>query len=346
MNTAIGSLASADGIAYDPAQRRPAWSSRSSDYSSVQPATIAVDRDHDGRWIGRVVYLERHQGVLWAVAEVDAEPTVAIKVGDDVVHVLTNLFFSAERVAVDDEDIVLRSVAITRTPARLGARPLTWFAGDLGDRGMWLLNRRRLGGHLGELVERAAESRYTGFFRSSTVIHDTEPAGGLSPIAAPGDAPTPGLLYRSAETLDITVSERRLELIVMPYESETLVGHQGRVIAEVIGRGAFDGIERQPGRVPVNRDHNVERVIGKAIAFHPSRREGLVAEVKIANTSLGDESLQLAAEGILDCSAAFGVRAERWENNGQRRRVTAATLAHIALTPDPAYPDARILSVH
>ena len=62
-------------------------------------------------------------------------------------------------------------------------------------------------------------------------------------------------------------------------------------------RGAFDGIQRRPNRIKVNRDHNLERTVGKAVAFHPSRDEGLVAEVKISRTLLGDETLSLGRRG-------------------------------------------------
>ena len=74
---------------------------------------------------------------------------------------------------------------------------------------------------------------------------------------------------------------------------------------ETIGRGAFDGIERRANRIRVNRDHNLERTVGRAVALHPSRDEGLVAEVRIAQTDLGEETLALAADGCLDASAGF-----------------------------------------
>ena len=36
--------------------------------------------------------------------------------------------------------------------------------------------------------------------------------------------------------------DRTIELIVMPYEQETIVS-TGRMIEEIVSRGAFDGIE-------------------------------------------------------------------------------------------------------
>ena len=133
----------------------------------------------------------------------------------------------------------------------------------------------------------------------------------------------------------------------MPYETPTLATDYGRgVVTELIGRGAFDGIERRANRVRVNRDHDLKRTVGRAIALHPSREEGLVAEIKIARTDLGEETLTLADDECLDASAGFRPMpgGEHWETRN-RVRITKAWLGHIALTPDPAYVDAKVLAV-
>jgi HK97 family phage prohead protease len=160
------------------------------------------------------------------------------------------------------------------------------------------------------------------------------------------EQPAGELEIRVAEVASVSFPDRTIELVVMPYEQETLVPYQGRMVTEVVARGAFDGIERRANRVRVNRDHDVSRTVGRAIAFHPQRDEGLVAEVRIAQTLLGDETLQLAGEEILDASAGFLPMpgGERWENRA-RRRLTKVWLGHIALTPDPAYESARVLAV-
>ena len=164
------------------------------------------------------------------------------------------------------------------------------------------------------------------------------------------------LEYRVAQLADVSFPTRTLELIVMPYETETMIAERGKVFTEVVSRGAFDGIESRNARVRVNRDHDVTRTVGRAVAFHPSRDEGLVAELRIANTDLGTETLNLADEGCLDASAGFGLlrknrrtgpvvaNAETWEGK-DRRRLNHLYLAHIALTPDPAYETARVLAV-
>jgi HK97 family phage prohead protease len=160
------------------------------------------------------------------------------------------------------------------------------------------------------------------------------------------EEPRGQLRYRAAQQIGVSFPDRTIELIVMPYEREAVVKHQGRPVTEIVSRGAFDGIERRSNRVRVNRDHDVTRTVGRAVAFHPSREEGLVAELRIAQTPLGDETLQLADEEILDASAGFLPMpgGERWENRS-RVRLTKLWLAHIAMTPDPAYESARVLAV-
>lgn len=161
------------------------------------------------------------------------------------------------------------------------------------------------------------------------------------------ERPAGQLRYRSAEPIGVSFPNRTIELIVMPYETEALVEIDGRMVFESVARGAFAGLERRANRVRVNRDHDLKRTIGRAVAFHPSRDEGLVAELKIARTDLGDETLTLADEGILDASAGYLPMpgGEQWERGRTRVRMTKCWLGHIAMTPDPAYESARVLAV-
>lgn len=160
------------------------------------------------------------------------------------------------------------------------------------------------------------------------------------------DQPTGQLEYRAAQQVGVNFPTRTIELIVMPYEREAMVAYQGRMIREIVATGAFDGIERRANRVRVNRDHDVTRTVGRAVRFWPSREEGLVAAVRIAQTQLGDETLQLADEEILDASAGFLPMpgGETWQGRSVRR-LTKLWLGHIAMTPDPAFEEARVLAV-
>lgn len=164
--------------------------------------------------------------------------------------------------------------------------------------------------------------------------------------SVPPATPPEGMRFRTAEQIGVSYPKRIIELIVSPYETEALVQHEGRMIKEIFSRGAYDGIERRANRVRVNRDHDLARTVGRAVAFHPSREEGLVAELRIAATDLGDETLALAEEECLDASAGYlpMPNGEVWETRN-RVRVTRAWLGHIAMTPDPAYETARVLAV-
>jgi len=174
MNTVIGILATKDGIASDPTQRRSRWSTPAAEIRAVQPAYVPVDVEHTGDWCGEVVHLERDErGSVWCLAQVEAAPAVRVRVGRDVVDVPSQFFFSIERTPFDT-DILVRSVSLTRRPARLGARPVVWYEGGLSDRGGWHTDWS-----LRPLITRAAEANYTRHGRPLT-IHNTNPMAGFT----------------------------------------------------------------------------------------------------------------------------------------------------------------------
>jgi HK97 family phage prohead protease len=165
----------------------------------------------------------------------------------------------------------------------------------------------------------------------------------------------PPIEYRGknegVQVTGVSFPKRTIELVVMPYETETVVPYRNRMVRETVARGAFDGIENRPSKVCVNRDHDTTRLCGKAVSFRPSRDEGLVAEVRMSRTDLGTETLELAADGILGASAGFwpwvyddGRLGEEWPQR-DLRRLTKISLDHIAMTPTPAYADAVVLDV-
>lgn len=159
--------------------------------------------------------------------------------------------------------------------------------------------------------------------------------------------PRGAIEIRSATVTDVRYPKREIELVVMPYDEMTVVEYHGRMIREICTRGAFDGVERRANRVKVNRDHDLARTCGRAVALHPSRDEGLVAELRISQTPLGDETLALAEDGVLDASAGFAVfpGGERWLENRQLRRLDKCWLGHIGLVPEPAYEGAQVLAL-
>jgi HK97 family phage prohead protease len=164
--------------------------------------------------------------------------------------------------------------------------------------------------------------------------------------------PEGALRFRSGTQLGVSFPKRLIELVVSPYEEPTLVEYRGRMISETIARGAYNGIQRRARSskpVHANRDHDVTRPVGKVIAFHPSREEGLVAEVKVSRGPLGDETLDMCDDGVLGISAGYRPKSpehenEKWEGRN-RVRILKAWLGHVAFTAVPAYEGAKVLSV-
>jgi phage head maturation protease len=158
--------------------------------------------------------------------------------------------------------------------------------------------------------------------------------------------PTSPVEFRSVSEMEVRYAERTIELLLMPYDNDAAVMVHGRPVVESHAPGAYDGVERRVNRVKVNRDHDLARTVGRAVGLHPSRAEGLVGELRIARTPLGDETLGLAEDGALEPSVGFAVMpgGERWVENRSRRRVTRAFLDHIAMVPEGAY-EGRVLSV-
>jgi len=180
MNTILGVIATQDGIASDPTQRRSRWATPAAEIRAVQPAYVPVDVEHTGQWCGEVLHLERDErGSVWCLAEVDAAPAVRVRVGADIVDVPSEFFFSIERTPFDT-DILVRSVSLTRRPARLGAKPVTWFPGDLSDRSGWHIDWQ-----LRPLIARASESNYTRH-GGPLLIRDTRPPAALLTRLGPG----------------------------------------------------------------------------------------------------------------------------------------------------------------
>jgi len=157
------------------------------------------------------------------------------------------------------------------------------------------------------------------------------------------------------QVADVNFPKRIVTVIAMPYESPTEIISGGRAFTEVVSRGAFDGVEKRASKIRANRDHSWDRVVGKIVGLHPSRREGLVAEVRMFTTDDGEETLQLCDQGGLDASAGFMLLrrpdgrihedAEVWERNRSVRRLNRILLDHLAFVANPAYPDAAVIDV-
>lgn len=155
------------------------------------------------------------------------------------------------------------------------------------------------------------------------------------------------LEFRSSAVAGVNFAQRIIEVIAVPYEQEAAVEYRSELWKESFARGAFDGIEKRPNRVRANIDHDNRRLIGKVVTFYPSRDEGLVAEVRISQTLLGDETLALADDGVLAASVGFTTRArdQVFNRAARTRRIVKAFVDHLALTATPVYAGADVLSV-
>jgi HK97 family phage prohead protease len=147
---------------------------------------------------------------------------------------------------------------------------------------------------------------------------------------------------------DVDFRQRIIDVIAVPYEQEAEIAWRGETWREVFLRSAFNGIENHAGRVPVNREHVVGDTVGKVVRLDPYDDRGLLASVKIARTPRGDDTLQLASEGMLGASVGYFVKRGSDVETNRRlmlRRVKRAFLQHLAMTESPAYVGAETVSV-
>jgi HK97 family phage prohead protease len=155
-----------------------------------------------------------------------------------------------------------------------------------------------------------------------------------------------GIEFRSSTITEVNTRQRLVDLIAVPWNQEAQVVWQGDVWKEVFTRGAFPGIETAKG-VRVNREHHVGDTVGKVIAFEDAA-EGLLSQVKIANTSRGEETLALADEDMISASVGFTVKKPsdvQINSRTRERRVMRAFLHHLAMVESPAYEGAHVLAV-
>lgn len=181
------------------------------------------------------------------------------------------------------------------------------------------------------------------------------------------DRPRYPIETRDATLTSVNYAKRIIDVLAVPWEEEAPAMYKGQVWREVFTRGAFDGLEKRPGRVRVNRDHDPQRTVGKMLAAH-NASEGLVASLRISQTPLGDETLALADDDVLAPSVAFacGGAGQRFIPNPGKpagsnrlldriptehrnalgvRRVLRAFLDHISMETDQAYDGAKVLAV-
>lgn len=152
--------------------------------------------------------------------------------------------------------------------------------------------------------------------------------------------------HRAAEVAGVDFEERVITFIAVPYGQETVVADRdGNPIGELVERGAFKGVRAEDNPVTINREHDYTRTIGKVAKFDTNDERGLIVDAKISRTPLGDETLQLARDGVLRASVGMMFRRSDAPIRNGLRTIKRAMLDHIALLPNPAYAGAAVLAV-
>jgi hypothetical protein len=163
------------------------------------------------------------------------------------------------------------------------------------------------------------------------------------------EVPAEPILYRSASVVGVNFAQRIIEFVAAPYDEEAVIMWRGEPWRELFVRGAWDGIEKRPNRVKVNRGHDKNRTVGKIANWWPSRQEGLVGAARISQTPLGDETLALAEDEVLGPSVGYVAPARFVELNKRSRpglrSVRRAFMDHLSFVPDPTWESAAVLSV-
>jgi hypothetical protein len=154
---------------------------------------------------------------------------------------------------------------------------------------------------------------------------------------------------RMAEAVEVHSRQRQIDMRAVPYDepAECWDQHDNRRYTETIGADAFKVERRRPNQVKILRDHDRQRLIGSLTSVHPNRDDGLHVTGKVAPTTLGEESLSLAAEGDLFVSIGFIPDPAFDEWDARRTSVVrhSCTLVEVSLVPFPAYDGAEVLAV-
>jgi HK97 family phage prohead protease len=150
---------------------------------------------------------------------------------------------------------------------------------------------------------------------------------------------------RSATLANVDFEDRIIQVVAVPYDQEAAVPYGGQMVVETVAPGAFDGIETRDEHVSANRDHNYERTFGKVLSYRSDDPAGLIANIYVSDTPLGNETLRLAADGVLKASVGMLVRRSDQVVKKGFRRIKRAFLDHVSLVPNPAYRGAGVLAV-
>lgn len=173
------------------------------------------------------------------------------------------------------------------------------------------------------------------------------------------DTSVPLLETRStARVADIDYPERIITVCAVPYEAPARVMYKREIWDEVFSRSAFNGLDAKKRRIPVTAclnyplpslSHDGAELVGKVQEVYTDRDEGLVADVKISRTPLGQGVLELAQDDAVSVSVGFMVKSPHYDETldvrNRTRRINRAFLEHLAFVTEPAYPGAKVLAM-
>ena len=141
---------------------------------------------------------------------------------------------------------------------------------------------------------------------------------------------------------------RTLHGPLLPWGVEARVVDRGRLVVETFTRGALAGTD--PTRVPLTATHPRDAgtlPIGRTLAIE-DRADAAWGEWHVSKTTLGDEVLELARDGVpLGLSIGFTEvpGGSSWTPDRQRVTRTRADLDHVAVVRVPAYAGAGVVGV-
>lgn len=165
---------------------------------------------------------------------------------------------------------------------------------------------------------------------------------------------------RAATVTGVDFPQRIITVLAVPYEDPTPIMYRGEVWQEVFSRAAFGNLvdlqaaSRRTRYIPVSAkldfpwtDHEGSHLIGRVDRVVGERAEGLVLDLKISDTQVGNEALALANDQALHPSVGFSARMSDIASDRYRktRRVNRAFLDHMTMVPVPAYAGAKVLSM-
>lgn len=149
---------------------------------------------------------------------------------------------------------------------------------------------------------------------------------------------------------NVDFPERIITIRAVPYErpAHVYLPEFRDFYTETFEVGSMDHLIGRPNRVRVNRSHDKNQTVGKVVKFWEPQKDGLIADVRIAKTDRGYDTLGLAADDCLSASIGFWGKQPGWQTVDKRaktRRIHNAYLDHISFVESPAYDNADVLSV-